>query len=195
LPNLYIVAGCNGAGKTTASFTILPEILNCREFVNADSIAAGLSPFNPESVAIEAGRLMLSRIHELMAGGMDFAFETTLATRSYVSLIKSAQEAGYKVTLLFIWLDSPEAAARRVADRVRKGGHNIPGNVIERRYYRGIYNLFNLYIPRCDRWMIVNNETIVPEPIAEGAIGIDNIIINEYIWRVINDQAKRDDSQ
>src|ERR1700761_524005 len=118
MPNLYIIAGCNGAGKTTASFTILPEILNCREFVNADSIAAGLSPFNPESVAIEAGRLMLSRIHELMGGGMDFAFETTLATRSYVSFIKSAQGAGYKVTLLFIWLDSPEAAARRVADRV-----------------------------------------------------------------------------
>lgn len=92
-------------------------------------------------------------------------------------------------------LDSPEVAARRVADRVRKGGHNIPGNVIERRYYRGIYNLFNLYIPISDRWMIVNNETIVPEPIAEGAIGIDNIIINEYIWQVINDQAKRDDSQ
>jgi predicted ABC-type ATPase len=193
LPNLYIVAGCNGAGKTTASFTILPEILNCREFVNADSIAAGLSPFNPESVAIEAGRLMLSRIQELMASGMDFAFETTLATRSYVSLIKSAQSAGYKVTLLFIWLDSPEAAARRVADRVRKGGHNIPGDVIERRYFRGIYNLFNLYMPVFDRWMIVNNETIIPEPIAEGAIGVDNIIINEYIWQIINDQAKRDD--
>ena len=90
LPNLYIVAGCNGAGKTTASFTILPGILNCREFVNADSIAAGLSPFNPESVAIEAGRLLLSRIHELMAGSMDFAFETTLSTRSYVALIRSA---------------------------------------------------------------------------------------------------------
>ena len=135
---------------------------------------------------------MLSRIHELMAGGVDFAFETTLATRSYVSLIKSAQGAGYKVTLLFIWLDSSEAAARRVADRVRKGGHNIPGNVIERRYYRGI---FNLYIPVSKRWMVVNNVTIVPEPVAEGAIGVDNIIINEYIWQVINDQAKRHDSQ
>ncbi|HWB92021.1 MAG TPA: zeta toxin family protein [Puia sp.] len=195
MPNLYIVAGCNGAGKTTASFTILPEILNCREFVNADSIAAGLSPFNPESVAIEAGRLMLSRIHELMAGGTDFAFETTLATRSYVSLIEFARGAGYKVTLLFIWLDSPATAARRVADRVRKGGHSIPIDVIKRRYYRGISNLFNLYIPVSDRWMVVNNETIVPEPIAEGAIGVDNIVINEYIWHVINDQAKRDDSQ
>lgn len=118
-----------------------------------------------------------------------------MATRSYVSLIKTAQGAGYKVTLLFIWLDSPETAARRVADRVKKGGHNIPGNVIERRYYRGISNLFNLYIPVSDQWMIVTNETIVPEPVAEGAIGVDNNIINEYIWQVINDQAKRDDSQ
>ena len=103
MPNLYIIAGCNGAGKTTASFTILPEMLNCREFVNADSIAAGLSPFNPESVAIEAGRIMLMRINELLRVGVDFAFETTLATRSYLSLIKDAQAAGYKVTLLFIW--------------------------------------------------------------------------------------------
>src|SRR6202000_284158 len=120
MANLYIIAGCNGAGKTTASFTILPEMLNCKEFVNADSIAAGLSPFNPESVAIEAGRLMLARIHELMKTGVDFAFETTLSTRSYVSLVTSAKKIGYKVTLLFIWLDSPAAAARRVADRVAK---------------------------------------------------------------------------
>src|SRR5258705_8723604 len=104
MANLYIIAGCNGAGKTTASFTILPEMLNCKEFVNADSIAAGLSPFNPESVAIEAGRIMLSRIDELMKAGGDFAFETPLATRSYVSLIREARQIGYKVTLLFIWL-------------------------------------------------------------------------------------------
>jgi predicted ABC-type ATPase len=120
MPNLYIIAGCNGAGKTTASLTILPEILNCREFVNADNIAAGLSPFNPESVAIEAGRLMLSRIHELMKTGVDFAFETTLATRSYVSLIREAHQIGYRVTLLFIWLDSPETAMQRVADRCKR---------------------------------------------------------------------------
>jgi predicted ABC-type ATPase len=193
--NLYIIAGCNGAGKTTASFTILPEMLNCREFVNADSIAAGLSPFNPESVAIEAGRLMLSRIDELIEAGADFAFETTLATRSYVALVKAAQKAGYKVTLLFIWLDSPATAERRVADRVGKGGHSIPSEVIERRYYRGIWNLFNLYIPVCDRWMLVNNETITPEPIAEGGISIENIIINEYIWKIINDQISRDGAQ
>jgi predicted ABC-type ATPase len=191
VPNLYIIAGCNGAGKTTASFTILPEMLNCKEFVNADSIAAGLSPFNPESVAIEAGRLMVLRIHELMEAGIDFAFETTLATRSYVSLVRKAQDAGYKVTLLFIWIDSPTTAVQRVAERVVKGGHNIPSEVIERRYHRGLFNLINLYIPICDTWMVVNNEGVTPEPIAEGRLNSENIIINQYIWSVINSQENR----
>lgn len=104
--NLYIIAGCNGAGKTTASFNILPEILSCNEFINADEIARGISPFNPDSVAFEAGRLMLSRISELMNVGVDFAFETTLATRSYVGRVKEAQKLGYRVTLLFYWLES-----------------------------------------------------------------------------------------
>ena len=190
LPNLYIIAGCNGAGKTTASFTILPEMLNCKEFVNADSIAAGLSPFNPESVAVEAGRLMLSRIHELMIAGVDFAFETTLATRSYVSLVKKAQQVGYKVTLLFIWLDSPQVAIQRVADRVAEGGHNISEDVIVRRYRRGIFNLMNLYKPICDGWIIVNNKSVVPELIAKGTFSGENIIENHYIWDTINAQSK-----
>ena len=120
MPNLYIIAGCNGAGKTTASYTILPEMLNCKEFVNADGIAAGLSPFNPESVALEAGRIMLLRINELMKAKVDFAFETTLAARSYVSFIETAKNMGYKVTLLFIWLDLPTIAIQRVAGRVMK---------------------------------------------------------------------------
>jgi predicted ABC-type ATPase len=190
VPNLFIIAGCNGAGKTTASFTILPEMLNCKEFVNADSIAAGLSPFNPESVAIEAGRLMLLRIHELMKATVDFAFETTLATRSYVPLVKAAQEVGYKVTLLFIWLDSPLAAIQRVADRVAEGGHNIPEDVIARRYHRGIFNLINLYRPICDSWIVVNNKSVVPELIAKGTLSGENIIQNRYIWDTINAQSK-----
>lgn len=190
MPNLYIIAGCNGAGKTTASLTILPEMLNCKEFVNADNIAAGLSPFDPESVAIEAGRLMLTRIYELMNAGVDFAFETTLSTKSYVSLVKKAQDSGYKVTLLFIWLDSPDTARQRVEDRVSKGGHNILPDIIKRRYYRGIANLFNLYLPICDRWMIVNNRDIVTEPVAEGGIGSEIIILNKYIWDTIIGQSK-----
>lgn len=132
MPNLYIIAGCNGAGKTTASNTILPEILHCREFVNADNIAAQISPADPSSVAIEAGRIMLNRINELIAGGQDFAFETTLATRSYVSFARNAKELGYTLTLVYIYLNSTELAQDRVAIRVSKGGHNIPADVIER---------------------------------------------------------------
>ena len=195
MPNLYIIAGCNGAGKTTASFTILPEMLNCKEFVNADSIAAGLSPFNPGSVAIEAGRLMLSRIRELIKAGVDFAFETTLATRSYVSLVKEAKQSGYRVKLLFIWLDSPSTAIQRVADRVEEGGHSIPNDVIERRYFRGIFNLINLYIPICDSWLVVNNKNVVPELIAKGNDSGGNIILNHYIWRTINAQSKAHGNQ
>lgn len=195
MSNLYIIAGCNGAGKTTASFTILREMLKCKEFVNADNIAAGLSPFNPESVAIEAGRLMLSRIHELMQSAADFAFETTLATRSYVPLVKEARQVGYNVTLLFIWLDSPQTAIQRVADRVAEGGHNIPEDVIVRRYYRGIFNLINLYMPICDSWIVVNNKSVVPELIAKGTISGENIIKDHYIWDTVNAQSKEHGDQ
>jgi predicted ABC-type ATPase len=162
-PNLYIISGCNGAGKTTASYTVLPEMLNCQEFVNADNIAAGISPFNPASVALSAGRIMLNRIDELMQEGADFAFETTLSTKSYVSLIKKARALGYKITLVYFWLTSPEEAIARVATRVSKGGHDIPHDVIRRRYYGGLTNLFKLYnrYVICGWWLITprNNQS------------------------------------
>lgn len=159
MPKLYIIAGCNGAGKTTASFTVLPEVLNCREFVNADEIARGLSPFNPESVSIQAGKLMLQRVDELLTDGVDFAFETTLATRSYTDLVKKAQKKGYFVSLLFFWLPTPEQAVQRVAKRVSEGGHNIDTDTIKRRYARGLHNLVNLFIPICDSWEIYDNSS------------------------------------
>ncbi|ACU03878.1 zeta toxin family protein [Pedobacter heparinus] len=189
MSNLYIIAGCNGAGKTTASYTILPEILNCKEFVNADNIAAGISPFNPARVAIDAGRIMLGRIEELMGEGDDFAFETTLSTKSYVSLIKKAKAKQYKITLIYFWLTSPEEAIARVATRVSKGGHDIPKDVIRRRYYRGITNLFELYKPICDLWMVVNNATEQPELIARGEYTISELIFNHDIWNIIKKQA------
>ncbi|MFS2187703.1 zeta toxin family protein [Mucilaginibacter sp. Mucisp84] len=189
MPNLYIIAGGNGAGKTTASYTVLPELLNCNEFVNADNIAVGLSPFNPESVAFEAGRIMLQRIDELLNRGVDFAFETTLSTRSYVSLVKRAQQKGYEVTLLFFWLSSPEMAMERVAKRVSKGGHNIPADVIERRYYRGIRNLVSLYIPLCDKWLIANNTDLGPVFVAQSADELKTNIITPDIWETILSQA------
>ncbi len=129
-PILYIIAGCNGAGKTTASMVVLPEVLQCREFVNADEIAKGLSPFRPQDVAIEAGKLMLQRIELLLSRKDTFAIETTLATRSYKSLVDRAHDAGYTVVLLFFWLPSPEMAEKRVAIRVAEGGHNIAREVI-----------------------------------------------------------------
>jgi len=188
MPNLYIIAGCNGAGKTTASFTILPEMLNCREFVNADAIAAGLSPFNPESVAIEAGRIMLTRIKALMQAGEDFAIETTLATKSYISLIKEAKNLDYKVTLVYFWLSSWQEALQRVAARVKKGGHFIPDDVVERRYQAGINNLHQLYISACDYWAIFNNTSGQPQLIASGELNSPITIYNTDIWNIINKQ-------
>lgn len=172
---LYIIAGCNGAGKTTASISILPEILKCREFVNADEIAKGLSPFNPEGVAIEAGRLMLERINVLIEGDKSFSIETTLSTRSYSKLINKAHEKGFIVQLLFFWLPTPEHAIKRVEQRVREGGHNIPIDVIRRRYKAGIENLFNIYIPIVDSWMLIENHSNPRKIIAKGMRDYINI--------------------
>ncbi len=177
--NLYIIAGCNGAGKTTASFTILPEILNCKEFVNADEIAKGLSPFQPEKVAIESGRIMLNRINELLSAQVSFAFETTLATKSYKNKIETARREGYHVTLLFFWLQSIDLAKERVKTRVSEGGHNIEENVIERRYINGINNLFDIYISIADEVMIFDNSNDKTELIAEKLFDTELEVVNE----------------
>lgn len=176
--NLYIIAGCNGAGKTTASFTILPEILDCKEFVNADEIAKGLSPFQPEKVSFEAGRIMLHRINELLGVNQNFAFETTLATRSYKSKVIDAQAKGYTVTLLFFWLQNVDLAIERVKTRVQEGGHNIETEVIKRRFINGIINLFDLYLPIVDEAMIFDNSGGKPDLIAEKTLDTDVDIIN-----------------
>ena len=144
MPNLYIIAGCNGAGKTTASFTVLPEMLDCDEFINADEIARGISPLNPEKASIEAGRFMLTKIEKLIANKKDFAFETTLATKSYVNTVQRAKQKGYQIVLVYFWLDSVSLAIERIRIRVHDGGHNIPEPVIIRRYFSGLSNLFNL---------------------------------------------------
>lgn len=177
--NLYIIAGCNGAGKTTASFTLLPEVLECREFVNADEIAKGLSPFQPEKVAIEAGRIMLQRVNELLKAKEDFAFETTLSSRSYRAKVLEAQKSGYTVTLLFFWLQNVDLAIERVKTRVLEGGHNIEPEVIERRYYKGIRNLFDIYLPIVDETIIFDNSDGNHELIAEKDIHKEVDIVNQ----------------
>lgn len=181
MPNLYIMAGPNGAGKTTTAYTLLPEILNVWEFVNADEIARGLSPFKVDSVAFEAGRIMLQRIDYLLNKQTDFAFETTLSTRSYVSTIRRAQEAGYTVTLFFVYLSSAELAVKRVAKRVSIGGHNIPTDVVHRRYERALRNLFSLYLPICDSYLIVNNSGEEPVEVARGGL-MGEKIVNPIVW-------------
>jgi predicted ABC-type ATPase len=177
--DLYIIAGCNGAGKTTASFTILPEILNCKEFVNADEIAKGLSPFQPEKVSIEAGRIMLQRINDLLNSEENFAFETTLATKSYRSKIFLAKKKGYTVTLLFFWLRNIDLAIERVRTRVLEGGHYIESEIIRRRYINGIKNLFEIYLPIADEIMIFDNSEGKHDLIAEKTIQSELEVLNK----------------
>ena len=182
-PNLYIIGGPNGAGKTTASYTLLPEILHCPNFVNADEIARGLSPFAPELVNIQAGRIMLARIEELLPQKVDFAIETTLATRSYVSLVRRAQAIGYKVHLIFFCLENEEQAIARVAQRVSNGGHGIPEEDIRRRFKRGIDNLINLYLPICDSVLVYNNMNTPAQLVARKKTQVDSLdVIEHEMW-------------
>ena len=191
MPKLFIISGCNGAGKTTASYTILPDMLKCSNFVNADEIARGLSPFDPESASIQAGRIMLTRVEELLANRQDFAIETTLATRTYINLIRRAQKSGYTVTLLYFWLNMPSLAIERVKLRVESGGHNVSEERIRRRYDMGIKNLFNIYIPECEYWMIIDN-TYTPVLICEGGKDITTKIHNKTLFnQLINYERTR----
>jgi predicted ABC-type ATPase len=178
--NLYIIAGCNGAEKTTASFTILPQILNCKEFVNADEIAKGLSPFQPEKVSFEAGRIMIKRLNELLEINQNFAFETTLATKSYKPKVLYAQSKNYNVTLLFFWLQNVDLAIERVKTRVEEGGHNIETEVIKRRYVNGIKNLFDIYLTSVNEVLIYDNSEGKPELIAEKTLDTEITILNEF---------------
>ena len=194
MPNfskLYIIAGCNGAGKTTASFTILPEVLGCKEFINADEIAKGLSPFQPESVAMQAGRIMLARMDELLQKGETFAFETTLATKSYKQKIEWAQANGYEVTLLFFWLRNVTMAKERVAQRVAEGGHSIPTETIERRYHNGIANLFAIYMDMVDICYIFDNSEGRKELIAQKEKHKEIVICNNDKYNLMKNNNER----
>ena len=188
--SLYIISGCNGAGKTTASYSVLPKMLDCLEFVNADEIARGLSPFNPESVAIEAGRLMLQRIEDLLAKDETFAIETTLATKSYINLVRRAQAKGYRVNVLFFWLRTPELALQRIAERVASGGHNIPEDIVRRRYVAGISNLFRIFIPEVDFWNIYDNSQKPRIQIALGSREADTIVFNNTLYQELQNYVK-----
>lgn len=168
-PRIVILAGPNGAGKSTVAKYLLTEEYFIDEFVNADAIATGLSAFAPEDVAFEAGRIMLGRIEALLKAKRSFAFETTLASKSFTRLIARAQSTGYRVTLLYVALPSAQLAKRRVARRVKEGGHSIPDNVIERRFYRSLVNLIHRYRAVVDEWFVYDNSELkTPALVAHG---------------------------
>jgi predicted ABC-type ATPase len=171
-PTVYVIAGPNGAGKTTFATDFLPTFVQCREFVNADLIAAGLSPFAPELQAMRAGRLLLTRIKELAEARQDFAFETTLAGRSYVKLIAELRRSAYDVILFFLWLPSAEAAVARVAGRVRQGGHDVPEATIRRRFESGLRNFLRIYAPLVNSWYILDGSELPPSLIAIRSDGL-----------------------
>lgn len=166
MSNLYIIAGPNGAGKTTAAYTFLPDLLQVKQFVNADEIARGISPFDPASVSIQAGKVMLQRIDQLLAAKESFAIETTLTTIGYLKTIARAQSQGYRVTLLFVWLSSAETAIGRVKERVAEGGHHIPPEVVTRRYFRGIANL-SRFLKVVEDWYLYDNSGSYYELVAK----------------------------
>jgi predicted ABC-type ATPase len=166
-PTVYVISGPNGAGKTTFANEFLPNFVSCREFLNADLIAAGLSPFAPETQNMRAGRLLVERMRELAKERRDFGFETTLAGRMHVKLLSDLRKWGYQIALFFLWLPSAEMAMRRVAQRVSEGGHRVPDEDVRRRYRKGLRNFFRLYTPQVGSWWLYDASTLPPTIIAQ----------------------------
>jgi len=191
MPNVIVIAGPNGAGKSTAAPALLRDLLRIEDFVNADDIARGLSAFNPEGAAMEAGRVMLSRLRELAAANRDFAFETTLASRTFASWIaKLKEEQGYEFILYYLWVPDPEFSVDRVARRVRLGGHHVPDGEVRRRYARGIRNFFDLYRPIAETWQVFDNRQMSRVLAAEGTRTSERVY-NYHIWRQMQEVASR----
>jgi predicted ABC-type ATPase len=188
-PSLIVIAGPNGAGKSTAARTLLAETLKLTTFVNADVIAQGLAGFAPESVAVEAGRIMLRRLRDLARQRADFAFETTLSGLTLAPWLRELQESGYRIHLIYFWLATPEIAIARVAERVRQGGHDIPQETIRRRFGRSIQN-FSFFRTFVTTWSVYDTtEAGVPQLVAEGDDqGNDNVMVPS-IWQQIRSGA------
>lgn len=186
MPSVIIIAGPNGAGKSTAAPILLKEAANIDNFVNADQIALGLCAFQPEKAAMEAGRIMLNRLHALAAAKETFAFETTLASRSFAPWIAELRQQGYKLHLFFLWLNSPELAIARVAERVRLGGHSVPKETIIRRYKSGIKNFFKLYQPLADNWQLYDNSNEIGYKLISSGEGTNKLVIkNKLLWKKV----------
>jgi predicted ABC-type ATPase len=192
-PHLIVLAGPNGAGKTTVSAELLRGALGVHEFVNADTIARGLSEFKPEGVAIEAGRVLLRRLHHLTAQRLDVAFETTLASRSFAPWIRGLKASGYDFHLFFISLPTPEIAIERVRSRAQRGGHSVPDDTIRRRFAAGLRNFFELYRPLAATWRFYDNEHSPGlRLIARGGAGKTEIVADLEMWGRIEREWNRD---
>ena len=189
MPNLFIIAGPNGAGKTTYVRDFLPQEVRCREFVNADLIAAGLSPFAQDRASFEAGRIMLTRLRELAERRDDFAFETTLSGRAYVPLLRDLRVAGYRIRLDFLWIPDLSIVRSRVSQRVTKGGHDIPESVQLRRFHLGMRNLVKLYRPLLDHWRLYDNTGRRPHPVAEEKNGV--LVVSDAVRLAAIEQSAK----
>ena len=186
-PNCYIIAGPNGAGKTTFATEFLPQYAHCLEFVNPDMIAKGLSPFAPELAAARAGRLVLSRIQELAKARADFAMETTLSGRTYMSLFRRLKAAGYELHMFFLWLPVPELSLDRIAERVLEGGHNVPEADVRRRFPRATGNLFASYLPLLDTLYFFDNSGSKPEIVFTERNGCRTIYQHPQFMQVLQE--------
>jgi len=180
---VHIIAGPNGSGKTTFAIDFLPKVASCRNFINADLIARGLSPLDVDAVAVKAGRLFLERIEMQISRGTDFAFETTLSGLSYLRLIRRMRDEAYRINLYFLWLPTHRLSLKRIAERVRRGGHNIPTEVVIRRFRKGLINLFKHYMAISDYCAIFDNTTR-PKLVYELLSGVDHVIDRKTCDRI-----------
>jgi predicted ABC-type ATPase len=183
MPNVVVIAGPNGAGKSTLAPALLRDTLNIPEYVNADTIAEGLSAFAPEDASFDAGRVMLQRLGSLASEQENFSFETTLATRFYARWLKELQCVGYRTSLIFLWLPKVETAIARVEERVRSGGHFVPEDTIRRRFDRGLKNLFQLYLPSVNLWRVFNAAPEKPQEIARFDEDNGEVVFEPELWK------------
>ncbi len=185
---VYIISGPNGAGKTTFAKVFLKDYAKCYEFVNADLIATGLSPFSPQKVSLKAGKILLAQIKEFSQKGISFAFETTFSGKGYQKLLSDLKDMGYEIDIFFLWISSIDIAVMRVKSRVLSGGHNVPVSDIKRRFRRSLYNFVTIYSKLADRWYLFNNSDCLPIIVAarqNGRVKVFDKLLFEKIQRQV----------
>ena len=190
MPQCYVIAGSNGAGKTTFARTYLPKYVHCVEFINADLIAQGLSPFAPERAALAAGRIVLERIRDLTEARSDFAFETTLSGRSYAPLLEEMRGKGYQITLFYLWIPSPDLALERIRERVAEGGHNVPESDVRRRFGKSLRHFLGLYSELADTVILFDNSSEEPRVIAERTARGPFVVYDQAIFDLVTKESK-----